>query len=227
MLGEIEITAFSDGSINQELKKLLTNTSPKEIDQLTKENFQSDEVEASINTFLFHLNGKTIMIDAGTSELYGPSLGHLPANLRRQGVGPKSIDVILITHIHTDHTGGLMDGDEMVFPNSTVYIAKKELDFWMSDKNYKNASEDKKQYFKEARMKVLPYMKAGKVKTFEFGTELFSGLTPLPAVGHTPGHTPYRLVSKNETMLFCGDLIHVTAVQFPNPDVTIIYDIDP
>lgn len=226
-LGAIEITTFSDGSVNQELKKLLLNTTPTEIDRLTKENFQSDNVEASVNTFLFDLDHQTIMIDAGTSDLYGPSLGHLPENLRKAGIDPLAINAILITHIHTDHTGGLMDGNKMVFPNATVYISKTEVDFWMSDENYKNAPADKKVYFEEARLKVMPYIKAGKVKVFEFGKELFPGLKPINIPGHTPGHTLYELTSKEDKILFIGDMVHALSVQFPDPAVSILYDIDP
>ena len=226
ILGDVKITALSDGSINQELKKLLINITDEEIDHLTSENFQTDENEASVNAYLFRLDGKLMMVDAGTSDLYGPSLGFLPQNLRKAGYDPLQIDIILITHIHTDHTGGLMDGDKMVFPNATIYVNKTELDYWTSDDVYQNAPADKKKYFVEAREKILPYLKSGKIKTFEFGEELFPGLTPLSAVGHTPGHTIYELISDNEKLVFWGDLLHAAAVQFPNPDVTIVYDID-
>lgn len=226
MLGDIKITALSDGSINQELNKLLTNTTEQEIDQLTAENFQSDENQASVNAYLFHLEGKLMMVDAGTSDLYGPSLGFLPQNLQKAGYDPSQIDVILITHIHTDHTGGLMDGNKMVFPNATVYISEAESNYWLSDSIYKNAPEDKRVYFDQAREKILPYLNAGKIRTFQFDKELFPGLKPLAAKGHTPGHTIYQLVSGNEKIMFWGDLLHSAAVQFPNPDVTIIYDVD-
>lgn len=227
ILGDIKITALSDGSINQELKNLLTNTTDEEIDHLTSENFQDDENQASVNAYLFRLDGKLIMVDAGTSDLYGPSLGFLPENLRKAGYDPTEIDVILITHIHTDHTGGLMFDGTMVFPNATVYISKPELDYWLSERIYNSASEAKKKYFDQARKKVLPYHEKGKIKTFKFGEELFPGLTALSAVGHTPGHTFYQLVSQQDRIMFWGDLLHSSAVQFPNPDVTIVYDVDP
>jgi len=227
VLGDVKITALSDGSVNQVLKDLLINTTDEEIDHLTSENFQTDENEASVNAYLFKLDNKLMMVDAGTSDLYGPSLGFLPRNLLKAGYDPKQIDVILVTHIHTDHTGGLMDGNKIVFPNATVYVSKTELDFWLGEENYKKAPADKKVYFEQARERILPYVKAGKVKTFTFGKELFPGLTPLAAQGHTPGHTFYQLVSKNEKIVFWGDLLHSAAVQFPNPDVRIVYDIDP
>ncbi|WP_440134674.1 MBL fold metallo-hydrolase [Chitinophaga sancti] len=227
MLGDIEIIAFSDGSIPLDLNKVLTNTQAGELKKLTAQNFQSLIVEASVNAYLVKTDGKLILIDAGTAELYGPTLGHLPANMIRAGYQPEQIDAVLITHIHTDHTGGLMDGARMVFPNAEIYVSKTEADYWLGDDNYKNAPARLKKYFDEARLKMLPYLKAGKIKTFTYGKELFPGILPVASPGHTPGHSFYQLSSKGEKILFWGDIMHSAAVQFADPAVTIVFDVDP
>lgn len=227
MLGDIEVIAFSDGSIAQDLDKILTNTQPGEVKQLTAQNFQSPVVEASVNAYLLKIDGKLILVDAGTAELYGPTLGHLPANMIRAGYKPEQIDAVLITHIHTDHTGGLMDGDRMVFPNAAIYVSKKEADYWLSDEHYKNAPASLKHFFDEARRKMLPYLKAGKIRTFDYGKELFPGILPIASAGHTPGHSFYQLSSKGEKLMFWGDIMHSAAVQFVDPGVTIVFDVDP
>ncbi|MFC4209864.1 MBL fold metallo-hydrolase [Pedobacter petrophilus] len=226
-LGSIEVIALSDGSIPQELDKLLTNTNVDEVKALTNLNFQQPVVEASVNAYIVKVGGKTILIDAGTSELYGPTLGHLPANMKRAGYNPEEIEVILITHIHTDHTGGLMDGDKMVFPNATVYVSKQEADYWLNDEQYAKATDKMKPYFDQARLKMLPYLKAGKIKTFDYGKTLFPGVTPLASPGHTPGHSFYQVTSEGEKILFWGDILHSGAVQFAKPEITIVYDVDP
>jgi glyoxylase-like metal-dependent hydrolase (beta-lactamase superfamily II) len=128
-----------------------------------------------------------------------------------------------IAHIHTDHTGGLMLNGNMIFPNATIYISQPEVDFWM---NEKNKTPHLARWFREAADKVGPYLKAGKVKTFEYGEEVFPGITALDAHGHTPGHTFYALESKGETMLFIGDMVHAASVQLPDPAVTINFDVD-
>lgn len=227
LLGNIEIIAFSDGSIPLDLNKVLTNTTPAEIEKLTNNNFQTPVIEASVNAYLIKMDAKLILVDAGTAELYGPALGYLPANLIKAGYDPEQIDAILITHIHTDHTGGLMDGDKMVFPNATLYVSKKEADYWLSEENYANAPARLKKYFDEARLKMTPYVKAGKVKTFDYGAELFPGILPVASPGHTPGHTFYQVSSKREKIMFWGDIMHAGPIQFANPDVTIAFDVDP
>jgi len=225
LLGDIEIISFSDGSIPLDLDKVLTNTTPAEIRRLTTENFQQPVIEASVNAYLLKIAGKLILVDAGSAELYGPTLGFLPENLTKAGYKPEQIDAVLVTHIHTDHTGGLMVGDKMVFPNATIYVSKKEADFWFSEENEAKNPRLKK-FFDEAHLKVGPYLKAGKVKTFDYGAELFPGVLPVATPGHTPGHTFYQVSSKGEKIMFWGDIMHAAPVQFPNPDVTIAFDVD-
>jgi glyoxylase-like metal-dependent hydrolase (beta-lactamase superfamily II) len=222
-LGDYTITALSDGTVPIHLHDILTNVSHQEIDSLTTLSYQTPTEEASVNSYLLKINGKNILIDAGAAELYGPTLGHLPESLRKIGITPEQIDAVLVTHIHTDHTGGLIINDKMVFPNATIYISKPEFDFWMNAKNY---TPRLAKWFKEAADKVGPYQQAGKVKTFEFGTQIFPGITALDAHGHTPGHTCYSLESKGEKMLFIGDMVHAASVQFPDPAVTINFDVD-
>lgn len=222
-LGDYQLTALSDGTIPIHLHDILTNVSHQEIDSLTSLNYQTPTEEASVNAYLLKINNKNILIDAGAAELYGPTLGHLPESLAKIGISPEQIDAILVTHIHTDHTGGLMLNGKMIFPNATIYISKPELDFWM---NEKNNTPRLARWFKEAADKVGPYLKAGKVKTFAYGDQVFPGITALDAHGHTPGHTFYSLESKGAKMLFIGDMIHAASVQIPDPAVTINFDVD-
>jgi glyoxylase-like metal-dependent hydrolase (beta-lactamase superfamily II) len=226
-IGDYEVIALSDGTLPINLHDLLTNIQPAEIDSLSALNFQSPTEEASVNAFLIKTGGKLVLIDAGTAELYGPRLGHLSESLLKIGITPEQIDAVLVTHIHTDHTGGLMIDNKMVFPNATIYISKPEVDFWLSEESRKKAPERLKHWFKEAADKVGPYLKAGKVKNFEYNKELFPGITPLASPGHTPGHTFYALESNGQHMLFVGDIIHAPAIQFPKPAVTIVFDVDP
>lgn len=225
-VGEIEVIALSDGTLPIKLNELLTDIKPERIETLSKRLYQSAVEQASVNAFLIKTPGRLILVDAGTAELYGPALGHLSESLKKVGYSPDQINAVLITHIHTDHTGGLMEGNKMVFPNATIYISKPEIDFWLSPESKKNAPKRLSHWFAEAQSKVGPYMKAGKVKNFDYGKELFPGITPIAAPGHTPGHTFYALESDKEKMLFMGDVIHAGAVQFQDPSVTIIFDVD-
>ncbi len=71
-----------------------------------------------------------------------------------------------------------------------------------------------------------PYVAAGKLKTFEGNTELVPGIRAVSTYGHTPGHTIYAVESKGQKLMLLGDLMHVAAVQFEDPSVTIKFDSD-
>jgi glyoxylase-like metal-dependent hydrolase (beta-lactamase superfamily II) len=226
-VGDFEVTALADGTIPQDFSKLLTNARPGEIDRLLRLNYMTDTVENSVNAYLIKTKDRLILVDAGTSDAFGPSLGHLTRSLRNAGYRPEQIDAVLVTHIHPDHVGGLMEGDKIIFPNATIYISKPEVEFWLGEGHANSAPEGLKYYFQNAEQKVGPYLRAGKVIAFEYGSELFPGITPIASPGHTPGHTFYALESKGQKLLFWGDVMHVASVQLTDPSITIQYDVNP
>lgn len=226
-VGDVQVIALSDGTLPIPADQLLTNVKPGEVAMRLARTYQTAAVDASVNAFLIKTADRLIMVDAGTGELYGPSLNKLSASLRAAGYQPGQITDILITHIHTDHTGGLMLGREMVFPNATLHIERKEVDYWLNAERRASAPASARKYFDEAFAKVQPYVDSGKVKTFSGATRLFPGIEAIPAPGHTPGHTIYALESKGRKLIFWGDLVHVAEVQLPRPAVTIVFDVDP
>lgn len=99
-LGDIEITALSDGTVPQDLYKLLTGTSQSEVDGLLDRSFLANPVEASINVYLLRAGDRRILVDTGSGSLFGPGFGgKLRDSLARIGVKPQDITDILITHV--------------------------------------------------------------------------------------------------------------------------------
>ena len=224
MVGDFEVTAISDGTVKLPMLKLLTNTKPEAVAKALKAGFLNEQVETSDNTYLINTGTKLVLIDTGAAGLFGPTLGSLLTNLQAAGYKPEQIDEIYITHMHPDHVGGLMDKSVMAFPNATLRINKADTDYWLSEANLKAAPEGSKGFFQGAMASVNPYAAAGKLKTFEGDTELVPGIRAIAAYGHTPGHTVYAVESKGEKLMLWGDLMHVAAVQFDNPSVTIQFD---
>jgi glyoxylase-like metal-dependent hydrolase (beta-lactamase superfamily II) len=81
-------------------------------------------------------------------------------------------------------------------------------------------------YFDEAFKTVKLYVDAGKVQTFQGTSELMPGVTATIHPGHTPGSAFYTVQSEGQKIVFVGDIVHVAAVQFPQPAITIDYDVD-
>ena len=227
MLGDFEVTALSDGTVQLPIPKLLVSPRPGEVKQALERNFMpNDTVETSVNGYLVNTGSRLVLIDTGAAGLFGPTLGNLLANLRAAGYQPEQVDEIYITHMHADHVGGLMADTSRAFPNATLRIDQRDTDYWLSEANLAAAPADAKGFFQGAMASVNPYAAAGKLKPFQGRTELVPGIHSEPGYGHTPGHTVYVVESKGQKLVLWGDLMHVAAVQFEDPAVTIQFDSD-
>lgn len=226
MLGDFEITALSDGTFDLRLSELLTNTTPEKIEAALVRSFLKDPVETSVNAFLINTGTKLVLIDSGAGNFFGPTVGKLVANLAAAGYRPEQIDEVYITHMHGDHVGGVVNGDKATIPNAIVRADQREADFWLSQANMDAAPQERKQAFQSAMAAIKPYQAAGKFKPFDGDTELTPGIKAIATPGHTPGHSIYAVESQGQRLVLWGDLMHVAAVQFPEPAVTIRFDTD-
>jgi glyoxylase-like metal-dependent hydrolase (beta-lactamase superfamily II) len=226
MLGDFEITALSDGTVAIPVDTLLTNTTPAKIQQALDRWYLKEPVAFSDNAYLINTGAKLVLVDAGTGSLFGPTLGKLVDSMVASGYRPEQVDEIYITHMHADHVGGLMAGDKMVFPNAIVRADQHDVDFWLSQAKMDAASKEEKGSFKDAMGSINPYIAAGKFKPFNGDTELMPGIKAMASPGHTPGHTTYVVESKGQKLVLWGDLMHVAAVQFADPSVSIKFDTD-
>jgi glyoxylase-like metal-dependent hydrolase (beta-lactamase superfamily II) len=226
MLGDFEVTALFDGTLDLEPKKLLTNTTQAQVGKLLDRSFEKDAVPTSVNGYLINTGSKLVLVDTGAGGLFGPTLGSLQANLKAAGYQPEQVDDVLVTHMHGDHVGGLVLDGKLAFPNATIHAGKEDADFWLSKANLDKASGEMKGFFQGAMASLNPYVDAGKFKPITGNTELLPGIKAVAAHGHTPGHNVYVVESKGQKLVLWGDLMHVAAVQFVQPQVTISFDVD-
>jgi len=226
MLGEFEITALSDGTVKLPMDKLLTNTTPAQVQKAFSRAYLTPPIETSVNGYLINTGTKLVLVDTGAAGLFGPTLGNLVNNLKAAGYQPEQVDEIYITHMHPDHVGGLMAGDKPAFPNAIVRADKHDADYWLSQANLDAAPKDSKGFFQGAMASLNPYVAAGKFKAFDGDTELTPGVKAVAARGHTAGHSIFVIESQGQKLVLWGDLMHAAAVQFADPAVTIAFDSD-
>src|SRR5882672_8513912 len=225
-VGKIDVIAVSDGTVGLGLtKELIQNAKPGEVERLLARHFEKSPLDASINAFLIKYENKLVLIDAGSSELVGPTAGKLPQSLRAAEAPPENITDVFVTHIHPDHPGGLMNGNTKVFPNATLHIDKREIDYWFNKSIAATAVEPQKTFFAQVDPKVKPYMDSGRLQTFEGATEFFPGFRSEPAYGHTAGLTVYILENGREKVMFWGDIVNI-ALQVDDPDISLRFDSD-
>jgi glyoxylase-like metal-dependent hydrolase (beta-lactamase superfamily II) len=226
MLGDFEVTALSDGTVDLDVAKLLAEPTARTSAALAR-SFVASPLETSVNAYLINTGSKLVLIDTGAGTLFGPTLGRLMANLRAAGYQPEQVDDIFLTHMHPDHVGGLSSNGMLAFPNATIHADKHDSDFWLSQANLDKAPADSKGFFQGAMASVNPYVAAGKYLPFDGDGALVPGIRALASHGHTAGHTSYVVESRGERLIVVGDLVHVGAVQFDQPSVTIGFDSDP
>ena len=226
MLGDFEVTALSDGTVTLPVNKILQKITEAQVDNALAAQGLASPLETSVNAYLVNTGAKLILIDTGAAKLFGPTLGNMLDSLKASGYTPEQVDEVYVTHMHADHVGGLMTGSARAFPNATVRADKADADFWLSKENLDKAPEAMKGFFQGAQASLNPYVSAGKFMPYDGSTELLPGIRAVVTRGHTPGHSVFSVESKGQKMLVLGDLMHVAAVQFARPEVTIQFDTD-
>jgi glyoxylase-like metal-dependent hydrolase (beta-lactamase superfamily II) len=229
MHGQFEITALFDGAFDLDIA-MMSNATETELQQLLVHNYiDGDKIQMATNVYLINTGKNLVLIDAGCGTLFGPKMGRIMDNMKAAGYAPEQVDTILLTHMHPDHVGGLVDAHgKMLFPNARVYANQLESDFWLSEKNAGEAKTDRlKNAFNKANWTTAPYRAAKKWHTFQHKDEVVPGIRAVSTAGHTPGHTMFRIKSDELRFFILGDAVISHTVQFDRPDVALEFDVAP
>jgi glyoxylase-like metal-dependent hydrolase (beta-lactamase superfamily II) len=228
-VGNYEVAVLNDGS-GALPTKFFSGDAEGSVKLLQNAFAPSTEMApTTFNAWLINTGDKLILVDTGYSNAIGPLAGHLPKTLAAAGVNPADVDAVVITHVHPDHCLGLLTTDKQIaFPNATVHINGEEFAWWLEgDMKIPEGKPFFKGLFEGGRAAFKPYIDAKKVQTFKDGAELAPGVVAVTAAGHTVGHTMVRISQGNSQLLLWTDIVHSTALQFPEPERSIAYDLDP
>ncbi|MEU6745306.1 MBL fold metallo-hydrolase [Spirillospora sp. NPDC046719] len=185
------------------------------------------------HSFALTVDGLRILVDTGIGNgktRANPAWHDLRTDylerLTAAGFAPRTVDLVILTHLHTDHVGWNTreaNGEWVpTFPNARYLTSRVERDFWAGY----DMDEPRQQMFRDS---VIPIEQAGLLDTIDVpaeGVEIVPGLLLVPTPGHTPGHIAVQLTRQSATALITGDCIH-HPVQFAHPAIGSCVDIDP
>lgn len=134
------------------------------------------------------------------------------AALASAGYTPDQIDVVVITHMHGDHIGGLWTGEHPTYPNATYQTGRVEFDEWS-----KAGDERFDRTVKPLREQMT---------LLDDGGSVAGGITAVAAFGHTPGHMTYMLESDGRQLLLGADFANHYVWSLANPDWEVRFDMD-
>jgi glyoxylase-like metal-dependent hydrolase (beta-lactamase superfamily II) len=233
-VGSYECTSINDGARSFPLPDTFVKNVPKAEALAAAEAAYMPQgmVTVPFNPQLINTGSKLILIDSGNGiATYEPTkgaVGRTLQNLAAAGVDPKSIDVVLMSHLHPDHTNGIRAADgSMAFPNAEIMVPSIDWAFWMSDENAAKAQSNEmmKNYF--ANVKKIYAGIESKVTKYDWGKEVAPGITSIAAPGHTPGHTAFAIASGDSKILIQSDVTNIPEFFLRNPDWHVAYDVDP
>src|SRR5258708_3375099 len=233
-VGSFECTSINDGARSFPMPDTFVKNVPKAEALAAAEAAYMPQgmVTVPFNPQLINTGAKLVLIDCGNGvaniESSKGAVGRTLQNLAAAGVDPKSIDVVLMSHLHPDHTNGIRAADgSMAFPNAEIMVPAKDWEFWMSEDNAAKAESNEmmKNYF--ANVKKIYNGIESKVTKYDWGKEVVPGITSIEAPGHTPGHTAFVVASGNSKILIQSDVTNIPEFFLRNPDWHVMYDVDP
>ncbi|MEI9899839.1 MAG: MBL fold metallo-hydrolase [Hyphomicrobium sp.] len=227
-LGSFELTMIpdSDAFIDGPYPIIGANASQGEVEQLMRDNLlPPSKYQPGFTPMIVNTGKELVIFDTGNGAdgfVKRPNGGWLAAQLSLAGFSPEQIDVVILSHGHIDHVGGIMESGKPLFPNARYVIATTEYDFWAQEDLH--TDDLGKLMAGVFRANVIPVK--DRISFIKPGDDVVSGIRSIGAPGHTPGHLAFMLESDGKSMLFWGDCAHHQVASLARPDWHCVFDSD-
>jgi glyoxylase-like metal-dependent hydrolase (beta-lactamase superfamily II) len=229
-VGDYEIIQLRDGARTFPMPDtFIVNVSKdKAIEAAAAAYIPDGQVTIPFSPIIVNTGSKLIAIDTGNGlgAFAGSKgvVGQTRGNMEAAGIDPKQIDIVVISHFHGDHVGGLKNADgSPAYPNAEIKVPAVEAAFWADDSNQSKANGFNKAQFPN----VKKMMDGLKVTPYEADKEVAPGITSMFTPGHTPGHMSFVVASGSSRILVQSDVTNIPSFFLRNPDWQVMFDNDP
>jgi glyoxylase-like metal-dependent hydrolase (beta-lactamase superfamily II) len=229
-LGSAAVTRVVEWQVDHLPLALFPQTPPEVWHELAAEfspTFWTDgHWRIALQTWVIEVDGMTVLVDTGAgNDRDRPAmtpLDHLDTDflgsLQRAGVTPEAVDVVVNTHVHSDHVGWntQRDNDSWVptFPNARYVIPEVDYRFFHPDNaNHRPPARTEADQARQDQSltvwadSIAPVDEAGQVELWSDDHQVSESLRLRPAPGHTPGSSVLWL-DAGRPAVFVGDVTH-------------------
>lgn len=221
-VGRFTVTALTDGYVDMPYG-YFPGRSAAEVEAAAKAQFsaRAGGVRMMFNQYLIEDGSRRILLDAGPGGTIGQS-GRLPAALAALGLDRSKIDAVILTHMHQDHIGGLVVGEQANFPAAEIYVDRRELAHWTNPAT-RSASPDYLQNGIRLAAEVARLYPG--LNAIDGERDIIPGVSIVDLAGHTPGHIGVRIADGDQSLIMAGDMlfpvVHPTGL-----DVNFLFEQD-
>ena len=221
-VGTFRCTAINDGIARYWAEDYVVNAPPDDVAAaLAVHGHAPDAIPSPYSGLVVDTGDTRVLIDTGAGDLT-PDVGRLHENLRAAGIGPDSIDTVVITHAHPDHIGGnVAENGERALPRARYVIDEREWRFWTDETELAKLAG----VFGEWSRKHLQPL-ADYIDPVHDDVEIVDGIEVITTPGHTPGHLGVAIRSGGSELLYVSDAA-LHPIHLEHPTWRPVWDQDP
>ncbi len=223
-LGAFEVTTILDGFVQGKgPHPTFGSDQPAEVVQavvqaagLSTTMHENPYVVTLVNT-----GKELILFDAGNPKGRMKTAGHLSDLMVTAGYKPEQVDIVVITHGHPDHVGGLMADGKPIYTNARYVFGAAEFDYWNKGENIPEARKATRDLF---MTQAAPL--AEKATMIKPNDEVVSGIRAAQAYGHSPGMLAFHIESEGRRLYNWADTANHYLITLQHPEWHVGFDQD-
>ena len=223
-LGQFQITTILDGAVQGDgpFPTFGENQPAETVAAFATQNFlPSTKIENTFTPVIVNTGKEVVVFDTGNGARRRPDAGRLAVKLEQAGLKGEDVDIVVITHCHGDHIGGLMEDGKPLFPKARYVIGQTEYDFWTNKDRLMGPTEANA---KLVQTNVVPL--AEKMTFIKPDDEVVPGIRAINAFGHTHGMLAFHIESEGKRLVVMADVTNHYVMSLAKPEWHVRFDMD-